>query len=65
MVETRMNTRNERRINDTEERIKQKQPVAVLAQILIFLSFYPEKKKKKLSTGMRSPNEATKIVIVH
>ena len=46
MVETRMNTRNERRINDTEERIKQKQPVAVLAQILIFLSFYPEKKKK-------------------
>lgn len=45
MVETRMNTRNERRINDTEERIKQKQPVAVLAQILIFLSFYPEKKK--------------------
>lgn len=64
MVETRMNTRNERRINDTEERIKQKQPVAVLAQILIFLSFYPEK-KKKLSTGMRSPNEATKIVIVH
>lgn len=37
-----MNTRNERRINDTDERSKQKQPVAVLTRILIFFFFCPE-----------------------